>query len=59
MQIMSMHLDLLSDNSQDSEIRIAAYLSVMSCPSATSLLRNKKILDVEEYNQGWCSIFLI
>ena len=44
-------LDLYRDMSKDSELRIAAYLSIMQCPSLQLLDEIKKTLTVEVVNQ--------
>lgn len=45
-------LNLFRDQSVDSELRIAAYLEVMRCPTYTIVKTIKHSLEVEEVNQG-------
>jgi hypothetical protein len=45
-------LTLFRDQSADSELRIAAYLEVMKCPTYNVLKTIKHSLDEEEVNQG-------
>jgi hypothetical protein len=45
-------LTLFRDQSADSELRIAAYLEVMKCPTYIVLKTIKHSLDEEEVNQG-------
>lgn len=45
-------MKILEDNSEDSEIRIAAYLGVMKCPNYQTILDIKDLLNNEEINQG-------
>jgi len=45
-------LNLFRDQSMDSELRIAAYLEVMRCPTYTIVKTIKHSLEVEEVNQG-------
>ena len=57
-KVHNLHLDLLADTNQDSEVRIAAFLSAMRCPSSSSLVRISEILSNEEYKQGtWPSTY--
>ena len=45
-------LNLFRDQSVDTELRIAAYLEVMRCPTYTIVKTIKHSLEVEEVNQG-------
>jgi hypothetical protein len=45
-------LNLFRDQSVDSELRIAAYLEVMKCPTYIIVKTIKHSLDEEEVNQG-------
>jgi hypothetical protein len=45
-------LDLYTDKHQDTELRIAAYLAVMQCPSSHTIRRIKDTLYSEDVNQG-------
>ena len=46
-------MEILSDNSEDSEIRISAYLGVMKCSDYKTVLTIKDLLNREEVNQGF------
>jgi len=52
MEVKKTFLEILEDKSQDSEVRIAAYLAIMRCPCTPALIRIEKMLAVEEFNQG-------
>ena len=43
-----------SDTDFDSELRIGAYLALMSCPSKTTVNLVKHVLTTEPVNQGEC-----
>ena len=43
---------ILIDGSEDSEIRITAYLMVMKCPDYPTIMKIKDLLSSEEVNQG-------
>ena len=43
---------ILQDFTEDSEVRIAAYLSLMACPDYKTILSIKDLLMDEEMNQG-------
>lgn len=43
---------ILIDGSEDSEIRITAYLMVMKCPDYPTIIKIKDLLSSEEVNQG-------
>jgi len=43
---------LFENQSEDSEIRIAAFLSIMRCPSYPTIRWIRDALDREEVNQG-------
>jgi hypothetical protein len=45
-------LDLYTNKHEDTELRIAAYLAVMQCPSLHTIRRIKDTLYGEEVNQG-------
>ncbi|KAJ9583536.1 hypothetical protein L9F63_022121, partial [Diploptera punctata] len=45
-------LDLYTDKLQDTELRIAAYLAVMQCPTSQTIRKIKDTLYGEEVNQG-------
>lgn len=45
-------MNILADSSEDSEIRIAAYLAVMKCADYQTILTVKNLLANEEVNQG-------
>jgi hypothetical protein len=45
-------MEILAENSEDSEIRIAAYLGVMKCVDYKTFLSIKDLLNREEVNQG-------
>ena len=54
-------MKILSDSTEDSEIRIAAYLAIIKCPDYKSFTSIKELLATEEVNQGylnWILIFL-
>ena len=42
---------MLSDSSEDSEVRLTLYLIVMKCPDYTTVLKVKDLLENEEVNQ--------
>lgn len=42
---------ILEDKTEDSELRIAAYMGVMRCPSSTALHRIEIMMASEEHNQ--------
>lgn len=44
-------MKILSDVTEDSEIRIAAYLALMKCPDFQTILNMKEFLMNEEMNQ--------
>ena len=44
-------MNLFRDNEADSELRIAAYLAMMHCPTETVLIHVKEVLESEEVNQ--------
>jgi hypothetical protein len=46
-------MEILADNNEDSEIRIAAYLGVMKCSDYKTVLAIKDLLNREEVNQGF------
>ncbi len=45
-------MKILADESEDSEIRIAAYLGVMKCADYQTILNMKDLLANEQVNQG-------
>lgn len=45
-------MKILEDYSEDSEIRITAYLAVMKCVDYHTILKVRDLLDNEEVNQG-------
>lgn len=45
-------MKILEDYSEDSEIRITAYLVVMKCVDYHTILKVRDLLDNEEVNQG-------
>ena len=45
-------MKVLSDSTEDSEIRIAAYLVVLKCPDFNIFSAIKELLTKEEVNQG-------
>ncbi|KAH8034780.1 hypothetical protein HPB51_002194 [Rhipicephalus microplus] len=45
-------MELMSNPSEDVEIRIASYLAVMNCPTMQDIMDIKKMLEKEEINQG-------
>lgn len=45
-------MEILTDKSEDNEVRIAAYMSVMRCPTASSLVQIQDVLAAEEDNHG-------
>ena len=45
-------LDLYANKYQDTELRIAAYLAVMQCPTSQIIRKIKDTLYGEEVNQG-------
>lgn len=47
-------LSTYTDMQEDTELRIAAYLAVMQCPSSRILDKIKATLHAEEVNQGVC-----
>lgn len=46
---------IFEDVSEDSEIRINAYLAIMKCVDYHTILRIKDLLNIEEINQGTAS----
>nr|KAG5710083.1 hypothetical protein BaRGS_030159 [Batillaria attramentaria] len=44
-------MDTFADTNEDSEVRIAAYLAVMTCPTMDSLDRVKRVLEAETDQQ--------
>jgi len=45
-------MDLYRNQTQDTEIRIAAYLQAMRCPNYNMITLLRSQLDLEEVNQG-------
>jgi hypothetical protein len=45
-------MEILAENSEDSEIRLAAYLGEIKCVNYKTFLTIKDLLDHEEVNQG-------
>lgn len=45
-------LDLYTNKHEDTELRIAAYLAIMQCPSSHTIRHIKDTLYSEEVNQG-------
>lgn len=45
-------MEIFKDNTEDSEVRIAAYIAAMRCPSYQRILDVKDVLQREEVNQG-------
>ena len=52
-------MKILSDSTEDSEIRIAAYLAIIKCPDYKSFTSIKELLVTEEVNQGYLNRILI
>jgi hypothetical protein len=50
--VQSHFLDLYTNKREDTELRIAAYLAVMQCPSSHAIRRVKDTLYSEDVNQG-------
>lgn len=50
-QIKGALMAVLEDKTEDSELRIAAYMGVMRCPSSTALRRIETMMAAEEHNQ--------
>ena len=45
-------MTLLTNTAEDSELRIGAYLALMSCPSQDTVNQVKMVLTDEPVNQG-------
>ncbi len=45
-------MQIFADQDEDSELRIAAYLALMSCPDQATVDLIKNLLETEEVNQG-------
>ena len=45
-------MNTFRDNQEDAELRINAYLALMTCPTERIIETIKTILDTEEVNQG-------
>ena len=41
----------MSDSSEEVEVRVAAYLAVMQCPTSSVIATVKNVLENEEINQ--------
>lgn len=52
-------MKILSDSTEDSEIRIAAYLAILKCPDYKSFTSIKDLLAKEEINQGELNLVLL
>ena len=52
-------MTLLTNTAEDSELRIGAYLALMSCPSQDTVNQVKMVLTDEPVNQGnnWSRIY--